>query len=185
MVTACDLHVLPLLTCPAHSTTTSHLKSYHNISVVLIRVSNIQNLKLEPPPQDFLRFQIQMTRSQLFSTSTLPTLLLLLCSILLLSQPTHAIKFILPAYRYPQPKCIWNAAHTNTLAIVTANVAPGPNQRVDIEIVDSSAKHNVYLAKKGINGEARLAITTHSEGEVGVCFKNHIEGGTFAIYHLP
>jgi len=112
-----------------------------------------------------------MTRSQLFS---LPLLLLLVTLLSPLS--TYAIKFTLPAQRYPQSKCIWNTAHTNTLVIVTANVASGPNQRVDVEIVDSGPKHNIYLAKKGIKGEARLAITTHSEGEVGVCFKNHIEG---------
>jgi hypothetical protein len=117
-----------------------------------------------------------MARSQLFSIFSLPLLLLLLT---LQSPPTLAIKFSLPAQRYPPPKCIWNAAHTNTLVIVTANVGPGENQRVDVEIVDSSSKNNVYLAKKGIKGEARLAITTHSEGEVGVCFRNYIEGGTF------
>ena len=122
-----------------------------------------------------------MARSQLYSIFSLPLLLL---PLILQSTPTHAIKFALPANRYPQPKCIWNAAHTNTLVIVTANVGPGANQRVDVEIVDSSPKNNVYLAKKGIKGEARLAITTHSEGEVGVCFKNHIEGGTFS-YRLP
>jgi len=62
------------------------------------------------------------------------------------------------------------------LVIVTANVGPGANQRVDIEIVDSSPTKNVYLSKKGIKSESRLAITTHSEGEVGVCFKNYVEG---------
>jgi len=35
----------------------------------------------------------------------------------------------------------------------------------------------VYLSKRGIKGETRLAITTHSEGEVGVCLKNYLEGG--------
>jgi hypothetical protein len=124
-----------------------------------------------------------MTRSQLFTIFSLPLLLLLVT--LLQPLPTYAIKFTLPAQRYPQSKCIWNTAHTNTLVIVTANVGPGANQRVDVEIVDSGPKHNVYLAKKGIKGEARLAITTHSEGEVGVCFKNHIEGGTLPshLYH--
>ncbi|KAG6887933.1 vesicle coat component [Termitomyces sp. T32_za158] len=105
--------------------------------------------------------------------SSVPTLL----SILLFSAlPTYAIKFLLQAQRYPPPKCIWNAAHANTLVIVTANVGPGDNQRVDVEIVDSSANRNVYLSKKGIKSESRLAVTTHSEGEVGVCFKNTIEG---------
>jgi emp24/gp25L/p24 family/GOLD len=119
-----------------------------------------------------------MARSQLFSIFYLPLLLLSLT--LLQSPPAHAIKFSLKAQRYPQRKCIWNVAHTNTLVIVTANVGPGVNQRVDVEIVDSSPKSNVYLAKKGIKGESRLAVTTHSEGEVGVCFTNHIEGGTFS-----
>lgn len=47
---------------------------------------------------------------------------------------------------------------------------------MDVEIVDSSPEKNVYLSKKGINGETRLAITAHAEGEVGVCFKNYVEG---------
>lgn len=66
----------------------------------------------------------------------------------------------------------------NALVIVTANVAPGLKQRVDIEIIDSSPQRNVYLNKKNINGETRLAITAHSDGEVGVCFKNHLDHGT-------
>jgi hypothetical protein len=87
-----------------------------------------------------------------------------------------AIKFNLLASRYPPLKCIWNTAHANTLVIATANVGPGNNQRVDVEIIDSSQQRSVYLSKRGINGEARLAITTHEEGEVGVCFKNYVEG---------
>ncbi|KAF8069115.1 emp24/gp25L/p24 family/GOLD-domain-containing protein [Lyophyllum atratum] len=106
--------------------------------------------------------------------SSLP--LSILSTLLFLSVPIHAIKFNLQAHRYPPPKCIWNTAHPNALVIVTANVGAGANQRVDIEIVDSSPKKNVYLSKKGIKSESRLAITTHGEGEVGVCFKNHIEG---------
>ena len=94
-----------------------------------------------------------------------------------LALPTNAIKFALQAHRYPPSKCIWNAAHMNALVIVTANVGPGANQRVDIEIIDSSPQKNVYLHKKNINGETRLAITAHAEGEVGVCFKNHLDHG--------
>ncbi|PFH48134.1 hypothetical protein AMATHDRAFT_6074 [Amanita thiersii Skay4041] len=109
-------------------------------------------------------------------TSSLTTLLLLLLPSLLTSLPAACIKFSLPAQRYPPAKCIWNTAHSNTLVIVTANVAPGPNQRVDIEIIDSSSQRNVYLSKRDINAEARLAVTTHEEGEVGVCFRNYIEG---------
>ncbi|KAF8814656.1 hypothetical protein BYT27DRAFT_7129517 [Phlegmacium glaucopus] len=102
----------------------------------------------------------------------LPLLLLFLSTVHLVA----AIKFSLPAFQYPPTKCIWNAVHTNTLVIVTANVGPGNNQRVDVSILDSSDNKNVYLNKKDIKGESRLAITTHADGEVGVCFKNYIEG---------
>jgi hypothetical protein len=103
--------------------------------------------------------------------------LLTLLAVLFFTHSTNAIKFALPAQRYPPPKCIWNAAHVNALVVVTANVGPGANQRVDIEIIDSSSEKNVYLHKKGINGETRLAVTAHAEGEVGVCFKNHLDSG--------
>jgi len=106
------------------------------------------------------------------SLSTLFTLLTLA-----LLPTTLAVKFNLPASKYPTSKCIWNAAHENQLVIVTANIGAGANQRVDIEIIDSSPKKNVYLSKRGIKGETRLAITTHAEGEVGVCFKNWAEAG--------
>ena len=111
-----------------------------------------------------------------------------LIPLLLLLSALHfvsAIKFNLPAYQYPPSKCIWNAAHTNSLVIVTANVGPGENQRVDVSILDSSEKRNVYLSKRGIKGETRLAITTHADGEVGVCFKNHIEGGRYPSSSKP
>ncbi|KAF8888540.1 emp24/gp25L/p24 family/GOLD-domain-containing protein [Infundibulicybe gibba] len=104
------------------------------------------------------------------------SLLVVASQLLSITPPAGAIKFALDAFRYPAAKCIWNSAHPNTLVVVTANVGPGKNQRVDIEIVDSSPQKNVYLSKRGINAESRLAITTHSEGEVGVCFKNYIEG---------
>ena len=44
-----------------------------------------------------------------------------------------------------------------------------------MEIVDSSPQKNVYLSKKDIKGETRLAVTAHAEGEVGVCFKNWLD----------
>ncbi|KAI0302403.1 emp24/gp25L/p24 family/GOLD-domain-containing protein [Multifurca ochricompacta] len=103
------------------------------------------------------------------------SVLLTFLAILFFTHPTSAIKFALQAHRYPPAKCIWNAAHPNALVIVTANVGPGPDQRVEIEIIDSSPQKNVYLHKKGINGETRLAITAHSEGEVGVCFRNYLD----------
>jgi len=106
------------------------------------------------------------------SSSILLLLSLLLC--LLLADTAHAIKFSLPAYRHPPQKCIWNSVYANQLVIATANVGPGENMRVDIEIVDSSPQKNVYLSKKGITGEARLAVTAHAEGEVGVCLRNYL-----------
>lgn len=103
---------------------------------------------------------------------------LLLLALVLTILPAHAIKFELQAYRYPQKKCFWNPAHENTLVIVTANAGPGSGQRTDIEIIDSSPNQNVYLRKKGVKPETRLAVTTHADGEVGVCFYNYIEDGT-------
>ncbi|KAI0066798.1 hypothetical protein BV25DRAFT_1877635 [Artomyces pyxidatus] len=109
------------------------------------------------------------------SQPTLSVLSLFVLLFALAPCPTAAIKFNLPAFRYPPAKCIWNAAHPNALVIVTANVGPGLGQRVDIEIIDSSPQKNVYLHKKGIKGETRLAVTAHSEGEVGVCFRNYLD----------
>jgi len=103
------------------------------------------------------------------------SVLLTLLAVLFLTHHASAIKFVLPAQRYPSSKCIWNSAHMNALVIVTANVGPGANQRVDVEIIDSSPQKNVYLNKKDIKGETRLAITSHADGEVGVCFKNHLD----------
>jgi p24 family protein delta-1 len=98
-------------------------------------------------------------------------------ALLLLAQTSQAIKFNLPSYKYPAAKCIWNAAHPGALVIVTANVGPGEGQRVDVEIIDSSPQKNVYLNKRDIRSETRLAVTAHSEGEVGVCFKNFLDSG--------
>ncbi|KAI0074078.1 hypothetical protein K474DRAFT_1665818 [Panus rudis PR-1116 ss-1] len=106
-----------------------------------------------------------------------PLILLATLLIVLQAHLTYAIKFELPAYRFPPAKCIWNAAHTGALVIVTANVGPGENQRVDVEIVGSGEHKNTYLSKKGIKGEARFAITAHSEEDVGVCFKNYLDAG--------
>ncbi|KAG8892535.1 vesicle coat component, partial [Tulasnella sp. 403] len=91
---------------------------------------------------------------------------------------TYAIKFELPTSRHPIPKCIWNSAREHNLIIVTANVGSGPNQRVDIEVVDDSHHRNVYLSKRGISGETRLAITSHADGDVGVCFRNTVDANT-------
>jgi hypothetical protein len=108
-------------------------------------------------------------------TSRNPFSLPLVTVLLFLVSNAAAIKFNLPAFKYPPAKCIWNAAHPGALAIITANVGPGVGQRVDVEIIDSSPQKNVYLHKKDINGETRLAITAQTEGEVGVCFRNYLD----------
>ncbi|KAN0084269.1 emp24/gp25L/p24 family/GOLD domain containing protein [Tylopilus felleus] len=109
-----------------------------------------------------------------------PTALLFL----LLLPFSTAIKFTLPPARIPIEKCIWNAAHTHALVIVTANVGPGPSQRIDIEIIDSTPQRNVYLSKRDIKGETRLAVTAHAEGEMGVCFKNYLSPGPSPFFHV-
>lgn len=43
---------------------------------------------------------------------------------------------------------VWNFAGAKSLVIVTANAPITPGQRLDIEILDGSAKGNVYLSKK-------------------------------------
>ncbi|THH30886.1 hypothetical protein EUX98_g3273 [Antrodiella citrinella] len=107
--------------------------------------------------------------------SPLQTIFFLFAAVIIFAYPVQAIKFEVPAYRYPPSKCIWNAAHPGALIIVTANVGPGDDQRIDIEIVDGGADKNTYLHKKGIKGESRFAVTAHTEGDVGVCFRNYLE----------
>jgi hypothetical protein len=52
---------------------------------------------------------------------------------------------------------------------------------MDVEIVDSSPRRNVYLSKRNITGETRLAVTAHAEGDVGVCFKNYLDPGESVV----
>lgn len=108
------------------------------------------------------------------SASAAPLLVLVLA---IFSSLASAIKFDLPAATHPHTKCIWNYALSDSLVIVTASViAKEPfdftHQRVDVEVVDGSQHNNVYLSKKNIKGETRLAINTHSHADLGVCFKN-------------
>ena len=112
---------------------------------------------------------------------SLSTFLFAAALLVCLALPARAIKFTLPASRYPAAKCVWNAAHPGALVIVTANVGPGEGQRLDIEVVDSSEHKNVYLSKKDINGEKRFAITAHAEEDIGVCFRNTLEAGECAV----
>jgi p24 family protein delta-1 len=92
-----------------------------------------------------------------------------------------AIKFYLPAIRNPEPKCVSNPVHDGDLVIVSVIVdsvdpsLPLDSQRVDIEVMDSSPKRNVYLSKKNVQGEKRFAVTSHADGDVLVCFKNTLD----------
>ncbi|KAG8745704.1 vesicle coat component [Ceratobasidium sp. 414] len=110
------------------------------------------------------------SRRALFSLS------LLFSCLVLAPLPAGAIKFAIPASKNPARKCIWNAAHDGALVVITANLGPGENQRVDIEVVDRSEHQHMYLHKKNIRSETRLAITAHGEGDVGICFTNTLEG---------
>lgn len=108
---------------------------------------------------------------------------MLLSSVLVLVTllSVQAIKFDIDAETHPHNKCIWNYALSDTLVVITVNtVAKDPftfsDQRVDVEVVDGSKHNNVYLSKKNIKGETRLAINTHTHADLGVCFKNSLLG---------
>ena len=124
-----------------------------------------------------MRFNLGYISSS-FKSSLFLTIFTLL---IVLPHSAYGIKFELPASRYPVPKCIWNTAHEHALIIVTANVGPGAKQRIDISVVDGSQHKNVYLSKRDINGETRLAVTSHAHGDVGVCFTNTLDSSKSAI----
>ena len=67
---------------------------------------------------------------------------------------------------------------------LTPNVGPGPIQRIDIDIIDSTIQRNVYLSKKDINAETCLAVTAHAEGQVGMYFKNYLAPGSPSLLFL-
>jgi p24 family protein delta-1 len=113
---------------------------------------------------------------------------LVLLFTLLLTPLSQSIKFTLYASHNPEPLCIWNWASSSTLVIVTANVdlshSPSANaqiyrdkQRLDMEVVDGSGSRNVYQSKRGLKGETRMAITTHEDADLGVCFSNLLDEG--------
>lgn len=61
------------------------------------------------------------------------------------------------------------------IVYVAANVEAGTGQRIDMEILDGSSHRNVYQNKRGLAGETRMAITTHADADLGVCFKNTLD----------
>ncbi|CAE6476617.1 unnamed protein product [Rhizoctonia solani] len=109
-----------------------------------------------------------------------PSFSVLLLALLLSPLHTAAIKFALPASKNPARKCIWNAAHDGALVVITANLGPGESQRVDVDVVDRSEHQHMYLSKKGLKSETRVAITAHGEGDVGICFTNTLVGSVIA-----
>jgi hypothetical protein len=61
---------------------------------------------------------------------------------------------------------------SDTLVVITANVVKASgNSKVDLEIIDGSNHRNVYQTKRNVNGETRIAVTTHADADLGVCFK--------------
>ncbi|CAO1621108.1 unnamed protein product [Sympodiomycopsis kandeliae] len=115
---------------------------------------------------------------------TLTTLLSCMLLSLLAALPAWSIKFDIPATSHPTTKCIWNYALSDTLVIVTVSSGPTPNsalgadaQQLDVEVVDASKHNNVYLDKKDITGETRMAINTHSHSDLGVCLTNRLKKG--------
>lgn len=95
---------------------------------------------------------------------------------LLLASFTSAIKFSMVASHQPIQKCLWNYASSDMLVVISVLApSPGPLQRLDLEVVDGSG--NVYQAKRGLAGETRMAITTHADAPLGVCFKSVLDPG--------
>jgi hypothetical protein len=91
-----------------------------------------------------------------------------------------AVKFELVASHAPVQKCLWNYAMSDTLVIISVSAPPSSggsdnHQRLDMEVVDGSGSRNTYQAKKGVKGETRMAITTHADADLGVCFKNTLD----------
>merc|ERR1711939_1092811 len=66
------------------------------------------------------------------------TSLLVLLMLAVAPAGVQAVKFDLVASHNPQQRCIWNYAMADTLVVITANIAKGENQRVDMEVVDGS-----------------------------------------------
>ncbi|GAA6011896.1 hypothetical protein JCM10207_003422 [Rhodosporidiobolus poonsookiae] len=87
-----------------------------------------------------------------------------------------AVKFSLQAHHSPSQKCLWNYAMADTLVVISVSAPLAGNlQRLDMEVVDGSGARNTYQAKRGLKGETRMAITTHADADLGVCFRNILD----------
>lgn len=88
-----------------------------------------------------------------------------------------AVKFSLTAHHNPTPKCLWNYAMADTLVVISVSAPIQGNnmQRLDMEVVDGSKSRNTYQSKRGLKGETRMAVTTHADADLGVCFRNVLD----------
>jgi hypothetical protein len=71
---------------------------------------------------------------------------------------------------------------SDTLVVISVSAPMAGNlQRLDMEVVDGSSSRNTYQSKRGLKGETRMAITTHADADLGVCFKNVLDPCESAI----
>lgn len=65
----------------------------------------------------------------------------------------------------------------DTLVVISVSAPLAGNnlQRLDMEVVDGSKSRNTYQSKRGLKGETRMAITTHADADLGVCFTNVLD----------
>ncbi|KWU43121.1 hypothetical protein RHOSPDRAFT_35382 [Rhodotorula sp. JG-1b] len=120
-----------------------------------------------------------MARSRSPGTAAAPRRLLLQLVVAAVSLASFAsgVKFSLTAHHNPQPKCLWNYAMQDTLVVISVSAPLAGNnlQRLDMEVVDGSKSRNTYQSKRGLKGETRMAITTHADADLGVCFSNVLD----------
>ncbi|KAJ8295074.1 Endoplasmic reticulum vesicle protein 25 [Rhodotorula toruloides] len=116
-----------------------------------------------------------MTRTRHAAGRT--SLLAATLALLVLPSFVSAVKFSLTAHHNPKPKCLWNYAMSDTLVVISVSspVTGNDLQRLDMEVVDGSSSRNTYQAKRGLKGETRMAITTHADADLGVCFRNVLD----------
>lgn len=119
-----------------------------------------------------------MARSRSPRTAApLGLLLQLVVAAVSLASFASGVKFSLTAHHNPQPKCLWNYAMQDTLVVISVSAPLAGNnlQRLDMEVVDGSKSRNTYQSKRGLKGETRMAITTHADADLGVCFTNVLD----------
>lgn len=106
---------------------------------------------------------------------------LLVPAILALAPLVAGIKFDLEARHDMLEKCIWDYALVDQLVVVTINAvfnSPIQDQALDVQIVDGSEHNNVYWSQRNVRTETRMAINSHSDSDMGVCFINRLTKST-------